>query len=317
MNSFSVSLLLRMGCVCAKESITVGNRKFYVRSRLGEGGFSFVDLVEDKHSHKLYALKRVACHSKEDERVSMQEVEIMRTFDHPNLCACEVSSLVAVNDYAKSIISEVLIVMPFYRKGTLQDEIDLMCKKYEHIREDRILRLLRGICEGLREMHHFDPPYAHRDMKPANVLLDDTDQPVLMDFGSAAKARVEIKTSADARKLQDIAAEKCTMPFRPPELFQVQSFTKIDERVDIWSLGCTLYSLAFLESPFEQVYQRGDSLALAAIGGNIKYPNSHIYSEELINLIRCMLVVDLEQRPFIDTVIQHVDNLLIAMENRI
>ncbi|XP_074658665.1 serine/threonine-protein kinase 16-like [Tubulanus polymorphus] len=83
------------------------------------------------------------------------------------------------------------------------------------------------------------------------------------------------------------------------------------------SLGCTLYSLAFLESPFEQVYQRGDSLALAAIGGNIKYPNSHIYSEELINLIRCMLVVDLEQRPFIDTVIQHVDNLLIAMENRI
>ena len=39
-------------------------------------------------------------------------------------------------------------------------------------------------------------------MKPANVLLSDDDTPVLMDFGSMGPARLEIKTSKEARALQ-------------------------------------------------------------------------------------------------------------------
>ena len=34
--------------------------------------------------------------------------------------------------------------------------------------------------------------------------------------------------------LQDLAAERCSMPYRAPELFQVDSYCKIDERIDIW-----------------------------------------------------------------------------------
>lgn len=41
-----------------------------------------------------------------------------------------------------------------------------------------------------------------RDIKPGNVMLDDTGQGVLMDLGSAAKARVEIKTRSEAQSLQ-------------------------------------------------------------------------------------------------------------------
>ncbi len=51
-----------MGCVCGKEAISIDGRSFYVRSRLGEGGFSFIDLIEDARTHKLYALKRIVCH---------------------------------------------------------------------------------------------------------------------------------------------------------------------------------------------------------------------------------------------------------------
>lgn len=39
------------------------------------------------------------------------------------------------------------------------------------------------------------------------------------------------------------------------------------------SLGCTLYAMCFHESPFDQAYQRGDSIALAVLAGNIKFPN--------------------------------------------
>lgn len=67
-------------------------------------------------SHKVYALKRITCHSKDEEKGAMQEVEIMRTFKHPNLAPLEDSALVKVETYTKTldIISEVLVAMPFY-----------------------------------------------------------------------------------------------------------------------------------------------------------------------------------------------------------
>lgn len=46
------------------------------------------------------------------------------------------------------------------------------------------------------------------------------------------------------------------------------------------SLGCTLHAMCFYESPFDKVHQRGDSIALAAMAGNIKLPetqNLYVY----------------------------------------
>jgi serine/threonine kinase 16 len=78
-------------------------------------------------------------------------------------------------------------------------------------------------------------PFAHRDIKPANVLIaDDGQTPVLMDFGSMARARVKIQTRQQALHEQDLAAEQCSMPYRAPELFDVKTGSTVDEKVDIW-----------------------------------------------------------------------------------
>jgi serine/threonine kinase 16 len=50
-------------------------------------------------------------------------------------------------------------------------------------------------------------PWAHRDLKPANVLISDDDRPILMDFGSAIKARIPIPNRSIALQQQDLAAE--------------------------------------------------------------------------------------------------------------
>lgn len=80
-------------------------------------GFSYIDLVEDSRTRRLYALKRISCHSKDDERLAMQEVEVMRSFNHPNLVPLEAHAMVAVGLHSKTldITSEILIVMPFYK----------------------------------------------------------------------------------------------------------------------------------------------------------------------------------------------------------
>lgn len=73
-----------------------------------------------------------------------------------------------------------------------------------------------------------------RDIKPANVLITADGQAVLMDLGSCDQARAVIRTARDGQRLQDDAAERCTMPFRAPELFNVQTGDDISEATDIW-----------------------------------------------------------------------------------
>jgi len=77
-------------------------------------GFSVIDLIEDKHSHKLYALKRVSCHSQDDERRAIHEVELMNAVHHRSLVPCEAHGLLPVTRHA-SVVSELLIVMPYYK----------------------------------------------------------------------------------------------------------------------------------------------------------------------------------------------------------
>lgn len=145
--------------------------------------------------------------------------------------------------------------------------------------EQRILLILRGICSGLQAIH--GKGYAHRwgpwpgvggsgvgrlvmspshcrDLKPTNVLLDEDDQPILMDLGSMNRARMEVTNSREAMavqvgarpggrtssrcpqpcipsaSVQDWAAQRCTISYRAPELFTVPSQCIIDERTDIW-----------------------------------------------------------------------------------
>lgn len=152
-------------------------------------------------------------------------------------------------------------------------------------------------------------PYAHRDIKPGNVMVaDDGKTPILMDFGSTIKARVYIKTRKDAMAHQDMAAERSSMPYRAPELFDVPTDATLTEAVDIWSLGCVLFALAYLHSPFEttQTIEQGGSIALAVLNGTYKTPPSSEdpYSEKTREIIQRCIQVKPDDRPGIDEVIE-------------
>ena len=75
--------LKKMGCVCFKPSMVVEGVTYRMIRQIAEGGFSTVDLVEDSRTNKKYAMKKITCHSTEDQNLATKEVEITRSLEHP------------------------------------------------------------------------------------------------------------------------------------------------------------------------------------------------------------------------------------------
>lgn len=111
-----------------------------------------------------------------------------------------------------------------------------------------------------------------------------------------------------ANRVQDEAAEYCSMPYRAPELFDVKVNSELDEKIDIWSLGCTLFCMAYGQSPFEMTInqQGGGTLSLAILNRQYSIPNKSLYSNLLQDLISKMLIVDPQDRPTVHQILQEL-----------
>ncbi|XP_038602745.1 serine/threonine-protein kinase 16 isoform X1 [Tachyglossus aculeatus] len=288
-------------CICSRGTVTIDNKRYLFIQKLGEGGFSFVDLVEGVQDGRFYALKRIVCHERRDREDAQHEADMHRLFRHPNILPLEAYCLVE-----RGPKHEAWLLLPFLKGGTLWSEVEGLRDRGSFLSEDRILLLLLGICRGLEAIHA--QGYAHRDLKPTNILLGETGQPVLMDLGSMNRARIQVDDSRQALALQDWAAQRCTISYRAPELFCVPSHCVVDERTDVWSLGCVLYAMMFGEGPFDPVFQKGDSVALA-VQSPLDVPQVPRYSPPLRRLLSSMLTVDPQARPHVRPLLSQLEAL--------
>ncbi len=172
------------------------------------------------------------------------------------------------------------------------------------------------------------------------MIADDGVTPILMDLGSLAPSPTPITSRSLALAVQDTAAEHSTMPYRAPELFDVKTGSTIDTKVDIWSLGCTLYACLVGKSPFEaRSEETGGSLSMCVLGGDWRYPDEKqsggagggttagngsastnnaaggagkaaAWSEPVRDVVRRCLKVEPAERPDIDELITIVEKAL-------
>ncbi|CAH8580955.1 unnamed protein product [Schistosoma bovis] len=287
-------------------------KTFYVRDKLDTGGFSQIDLVFDKVSKRSFALKRILCHSKDDESKALKEANFQLNLpDHPNLLSCIASGLQHVSSRKQGAISEVLLVLSYSKRGTLQREIDHRSARNVMFPLYLIKTMMIGICDGLIALLSFDIPMSHRDIKPGNVLLFEEMRPVLMDFGSATPSILPIESIRDAEKWKEFAEENCSLTYRAPELFNPITYETITEKADVWSLGCLFYALISFKSPMDFVHARGDSVALAACSANIYFPidSCSKVPPELIKLMKAMLSANPQDRPSLTQIVESFKNL--------
>lgn len=168
-------------------------------------------------------------------------------------------------------------------------------------------------------------------------MIDDSGStPILMDLGSVAPSPIPVTSQSLALQIQDTAAEHSTMPYRAPELFDVRTGTVIDTKVDIWSLGCTLYACLVGKSPFEmRSDETGGTLSLCVLGGDWRFPDegpagvkrsnsmrtpaaqqqqsagsSVEISEPIREVVRKCLAVEPSERPDISELINIVETVI-------
>uniref|UniRef100_A0A0V0I0W5 Putative ovule protein n=1 Tax=Solanum chacoense TaxID=4108 RepID=A0A0V0I0W5_SOLCH len=265
-----------------------------------------------------YAMKKVLIQNNEQLELVKEEIRVSSLFSHPNLLPLLDHAIISVKaSQDQSRKQEAYLLFPAHLDGTLLDSMKSMQAKQEFFSTLEVLQIFHQLCAGLKHMHNFDPPYAHNDVKPGNVLLTHSkEQPplaVLMDFGSTRPARKQIRSRQEALQLQEWAAEHVSAPFRAPELWDCPSQCDIDERTDIWSLGCTLFAIMYGVSPFEYALEESDeSPQLAIVNAQIKWPTepNTQYPNDLNQFVTWMLQPQATVRPRIDDIVIHVDKLI-------
>ncbi|RDW77247.1 serine protein kinase-like protein [Coleophoma cylindrospora] len=390
-----------MSCFPGSPLLKINNRSFKILRLLGEGGFSYVYLVQDTSNDGVYALKKIRCpFGQESVALAMKEVEAYALFTpHPNIIR-SIDYCVS-SDRSDPGAKTVYILLPYYRRGNLQDMINANLVNGTKFPEKKLMVLFLGVCNALRAMHNYKvqgPPggvnsqkkakrvrgeaaaedddaaeaagrrqarqrggrdvdsdseqqeplmdgevtisqegiapgapraYAHRDIKPGNIMIDDDgEQPILMDLGSLAPSPTPITSRSQALAVQDQAAEHSTMPYRAPELFDVKTGSTIDTKVDIWSLGCTLYACLVGKSPFEmRSDETGGSLSICVLGGDWRFPDEGAggkkkannqtgqsedsgISESIREVVRKCLMVEPAERPDVDELITIVKGVI-------
>lgn len=104
------------------------------------------------------------------------------------------------------------------------------------------LELVAKVAEAVHHAHQRG--LIHRDLKPGNILVDETGQPKVLDFGLARVA----DSDAQATLHTHVGEIVGTLAYMSPEQVLADPF-EIDTRSDVYALGVILYELLADRSP--------------------------------------------------------------------
>lgn len=225
---------------------------------LGRGGMSYVYLGIQEPLDRQVAIKVISPLTQEDE-VGMQrfekEARIIAKLQHPGI--------VGIHAVGRTEMGLLYYVMPYLSRGHLG-------KRDLRNDEVRIIGVLRALLAALDYAHA--QGVVHRDVKPANVLFDHDDRPLLTDFGIAISKRDRARMTGHGNAVG-------SWGYMAPEQARGE---QVDGRADLYSVGVMTYEMLCGQLP----YHDEDSMALAlmhALDPVPRLPAQHAHWQGLLD----------------------------------
>jgi serine/threonine-protein kinase len=221
------------------ETFTNNEDGYFIRQRIGGGGFGDVFLAHDMIHDRDIALKRFQSDNLIDHEKQKQiwidariEFEAVAQINHPSIA--KIFALGHDNKGSPYLVQE------FVPGGDIRD---LMKKDSTLI---SVLRYLTPLAYALSAVH--EKGIIHRDLKPENLMINSQGIIVIIDFGIALLK----KQHSPANKSKIRGTENYIAP-------EQKISTNIDHRADIFSLGCILYE--WLSQKPTSIIQSSDSIS--------------------------------------------------------
>jgi len=254
------------------------NTTFELGPKMGEGSYGSVYRATNRKTNETVAIKIVELSDTEYDEIK-QEINIMKQIQkHPNIA----------HYYGSFLFDEsIWIVMEYCEGGSA---FDLYAHFNAPFTEPEIAYICRCVLQALIYLHL--QRKIHRDIKGANILLTNTGEVKLIDFGVSACL------STTLSKRHSVVG---TPYWMAPELISKGNY---DDKVDIWSLGITAIELGDTDPPYSN---------LQPLNVLFKIPSSspptlsqkEKWSDTINNFIACCVVVDPEQRQTAEQLLQH------------
>ncbi|XP_054842501.1 cyclin-G-associated kinase isoform X2 [Eublepharis macularius] len=287
--------------------VEMGEMKLRIKKVIAEGGFAFVYEALDVGSGKEYALKRLLSNEEEKNKAIIQEVCFMKKLSgHPNIVQfCSAASI--GKEESDTGQGEFLLLTELCRGQVVE-----FLKRAESkgaLSCDTVLKIFYQTCRAVQHMHKQKPPIIHRDLKIENMLMSNQGTIKLCDFGSATTIAHYPDYSWSAQKRATVEEEitrNTTPMYRTPEIIDLYSNFPIDEKQDIWALGCILYLLCFRQHPFE------DGAKLRIVNGKYSIPQNDTRYTVFHDLIRSTLKVNPEERLSITELVNRLQEIAAA-----
>ncbi len=201
---------------------------YEIQGIIGSGGMGVVLKGWDRALRRFVAIKMLAPHLASGEAARLRFLRESRA----------AAAVVHENVVAIHGVSEAgglpYFVMPYSRGESLQKRLD----RVGPLAVEEILRIALQTARGLAAAHA--QGLVHRDVKPANILLDEGVERVLLtDFGLAR--------AVDDATLTRSGVIAGTPQYMSPEQIRAET---VDTRADLFSLGATIYAMCTGHAPF-------------------------------------------------------------------
>jgi eukaryotic-like serine/threonine-protein kinase len=204
----------------------VDNERYQVVEVLGRGGMGQVCKAFDPRLGRHVALKIMREAGPDFARRLVHEARAQARVDHPNVC-----KVYGVGE----MDGKPFISLQYIEGTTLKEAAPRMTR-------DELIRLLRDVADALHAAHR--QGLVHRDVKPANILVERTAdgfKPYVTDFGIARQI--------DAPGMTKTGVAQGTPLYMAPEQARGDQ-QKIDRRTDVYALGVVLYEVLTRRHPF-------------------------------------------------------------------